>query len=101
MSSADILEPRAVTRDLFSASIGSVLCAYTGQPLDTVKVKQQTNPEQFTNVLSTTKLIYQNEGIAAFWKGAVPTAGECSSILLLLFRIFDNCLACCAKTNAH
>ena len=74
-NTADVLEPRAVTRDLFSASIGSVLCAYTGQPLDTVKVKQQTNPEQFTSVLSTTRLIYQNEGIAAFWKGAVPTAG--------------------------
>jgi solute carrier family 25 ornithine transporter 2/15 len=58
---ADVLEPRAVTRDLFSASIGSILCAYTGQPLDTVKVKQQTNPEQFTSVLSTTSQIFQNE----------------------------------------
>lgn len=29
------LEPRAVTRDVFSASIGSVCCCYVGQPFDT------------------------------------------------------------------
>jgi hypothetical protein len=71
----NVLEPRAVTRDLFSATIGSILCCYVGQPFDTVKVKQQTNPDRYGSVLSSTKQILQNEGVAAFWKGAVPTAG--------------------------
>ena len=29
------LETRAVTRDVFSATIGSVCCCYVGQPFDT------------------------------------------------------------------
>mmetsp|Transcript_24068 Transcript_24068/g.33835 ORF Transcript_24068/g.33835 Transcript_24068/m.33835 type:complete len:291 (+) Transcript_24068:206-1078(+) len=70
---ADVADPRAVTRDLFSATLGSVCCCYTGQPFDTVKVRMQTNPDQFSNVLQTSKLI-AGEGIGSFWKGAVPTA---------------------------
>jgi hypothetical protein len=34
----------------------------------------QTNPTSFPTVTQTTKSILSNEGIAAFWKGAVPTA---------------------------
>jgi solute carrier family 25 (mitochondrial ornithine transporter) member 2/15 len=67
-------DPRAIGRDIFSATIGSVCCCYTGQPFDTVKVRMQTNPEQFSGVLSSTTSILKQEGIAAFWKGAVPTA---------------------------
>lgn len=68
------LNRRDVTRDIFSASIGSVACCYTGQPFDTVKVRMQTNPAAFPNVLFTSKSIMTNEGIPALWKGAVPTA---------------------------
>ena len=68
------LNRRDVTRDIFSASIGSVACCYTGQPFDTVKVRMQTNPLAYPSVLFTTRSIMTNEGIAAFWKGAVPTA---------------------------
>ncbi|KAL7470926.1 hypothetical protein ACHAXS_011210 [Conticribra weissflogii] len=68
------LNRRDVTRDIFSASIGSVACCYTGQPFDTVKVRMQTNPAAFPSVMFTSKTILSNEGISAFWKGAVPTA---------------------------
>lgn len=83
-STADVLEPRAVTRDLFSASIGSVACCYVGQPFDTVKVRMQTSPDQFSSVVGSTTQILRNEGIAAFWKGAVPTSGG---------MILENCMA--------
>lgn len=33
--SSSTLESRAVTRDVFSATIGSVCCCYVGQPFDT------------------------------------------------------------------
>ena len=79
-----ILETRAVTRDLFSASIGSVCCCYVGQPLDTVKVRMQTSPDQFSSVIGSTNHILRNEGIAAFWKGALPTSGG---------MILENCMA--------
>ena len=82
-NTADVLEPRAVTRDLFSASIGSVVCCYVGQPFDTVKVRMQTSPDQFSSVVGSTTQILRNEGIAAFWKGAVPTSGG---------MILENCM---------
>ena len=44
MSDASVLEPRAITRDLFSASIGSVCCCYVGQPFDTVKARTYLVP---------------------------------------------------------
>jgi hypothetical protein len=34
-TSSSTLETRAVTRDVFSATIGSVCCCYVGQPFDT------------------------------------------------------------------
>lgn len=101
----DVADPRAVSRDVFSATLGSVCCCYTGQPLDTIKVRMQTSPGEYTSFISTTAKIFRNEvgccsmdhcqfcslvvhalsllstrivfnvqGLAAFWKGAVPTA---------------------------
>lgn len=74
MSAPSAINTRDVTRDIFSASIGSVACCYTGQPFDTVKVRMQTNPSLFPSVAFTTKSILKNEGMGALWKGAVPTA---------------------------
>jgi len=73
-SSEDVLSPRAVTRDIFSATIGSVFCCYTGQPFDTVKVRMQTNPAVYSGIFRTVTKTSSEEGIRAFWKGAVPTA---------------------------
>lgn len=56
-----VADPRAITRDIFSATIGSVACCYTGQPLDTIKVRMQTNPGQFSSVVGSTMSIYKNE----------------------------------------
>ncbi len=83
-NNTDVLEPRAVTRDLFSAAIGSVACCYVGQPFDTVKVRMQTSPDQFSTVFGSTSQILRNEGISAFWKGAIPTSGG---------MILENCMA--------
>ena len=85
MAESSALNTRDVTRDLFSASIGSVACCYTGQPFDTVKVRMQTNPTAFPSVMSTSSNILANEGAAALWKGAVPTA---------LGMIAENCSEC-------
>ena len=83
-NNSNVLETRAVTRDLFSAAIGSVCCCYVGQPFDTVKVRMQTSPDKFSSVLGSTTQILRNEGIPAFWKGALPTSGG---------MILENCMA--------
>jgi hypothetical protein len=54
-------DARAVSRDLFSATIGSIACCYVGQPLDTIKVRMQTSPDQFSGVYSSTTNILKNE----------------------------------------
>ena len=84
MVETSALDARSVSRDIFSASIGSVACCYTGQPFDTVKVRMQFSPQSYPNVIYTTKSILTNEGIGAFWKGAVPTA---------LGMVFENAMA--------
>lgn len=72
--SNNVLNPRDVSRDIFSATLGSICCCYTGQPLDTLKVRMQTNPQLFPTMFSSLTKTVSEEGIRALWKGAVPTA---------------------------
>ena len=83
-NNGNVLEVLAVSRDLFSASIGGVCCCYVGQPLDTVKVRMQTSSNQFSGMIGSGSHILGNEGIAAFWKGAIPTSGG---------MVMENCMA--------
>lgn len=69
-----IINSRHVSRDIFSATIGSILCCYTGQPLDTLKVRMQINPTMYTTILNSAQKTIQEEGMHALWKGSVPTA---------------------------
>lgn len=71
---ASAINKRDITRDIFSASIGSVCCCYVGQPLDTIKVRMQTNPTIYSSIITTFTSTVHNEGISALWKGSVPTA---------------------------
>mmetsp|Transcript_25441 Transcript_25441/g.39396 ORF Transcript_25441/g.39396 Transcript_25441/m.39396 type:complete len:294 (-) Transcript_25441:180-1061(-) len=70
---ADVFNTRDVSRDIFSATIGAITCAYVGQPLDTVKVRMQTTPKVYSGIGTSFAHIVRNEGATALWKGAVPT----------------------------
>ena len=83
-TTTSVVDSRAISRDLFSATIGSICCCYVGQPFDTVKVRMQTSPDQFSTVIGSTTSIVKNEGFTALWKGAVPTAGG---------MVLENCMA--------
>lgn len=76
-----VADPRAVSRDLFSATLGSICCCYTGQPLDTVKVRMQTNPQLYKGVWSSASNIVTGEGVTALWKGAIPTGKHRSCVV--------------------
>jgi solute carrier family 25 ornithine transporter 2/15 len=69
-----VLNTRDVSRDIFSATIGSICCCYTGQPLDTLKVRMQTQPNIYKTIIQSSTKTIQEEGFRALWKGAVPTA---------------------------
>jgi solute carrier family 25 ornithine transporter 2/15 len=74
VNEVSVADPRAISRDLFSATLGSICCCYTGQPLDTIKVRMQTNPSIYQGVWSSSLQIVHGEGLTALWKGAIPTA---------------------------
>ena len=93
MSSSGLYD---VAKDLTSASFGSFLCAYTGQPFDTVKVRLQS--EQLTlskggsaiatGPLTMTGKIVKGEGLAALWKGVIPTGlGMVAEVRMSLFFV--------------
>ena len=73
-SDSSFINTHAISRDIFSATIGSILCCYVGQPLDTLKVRMQTSPTIYTTILQSTQKTIKEEGVKALWKGAVPTA---------------------------
>lgn len=72
--SNSVMNARDVSRDISSATLGSIFCCYVGQPFDTVKVRMQTSPSLYAGVVQTATKTVGEEGMSALWKGAVPTA---------------------------
>jgi Mitochondrial carrier protein len=47
----------------------------------------QTNPTQYSGVIGTVSNIWRNEGITAFWKGAIPTAAGMAAENAMAFGV--------------
>ncbi|KAF4516906.1 hypothetical protein B566_EDAN007994 [Ephemera danica] len=59
--------------DFVSGSLGGVASVYTGQPLDTVKVKMQTFPHLYRGMVHCSKETWFKEGIIrGFYAGTTP-----------------------------
>lgn len=59
--------------DFVSGSLGGVASVYTGQPLDTVKVKMQTFPHLYRGMVHCSKETWFKEGIVrGFYAGTTP-----------------------------
>ena len=52
-----------------------------------VKVRMQTSPVLYSGVLSSVSNIWRNEGITAFWKGAIPTAAGMAAENAMAFGV--------------
>lgn len=62
--------------DFFAGSVAGVIQVLLGQPLDLMKVRMQTNPSEYKNLIQTAKAIFKNEGPLAFYKGTLsPLCG--------------------------
>ncbi len=62
--------------DFISGSVAGVVQVLLGQPLDMMKVRMQTNPAEYTNLVQTAKKILQSEGAMGFYKGTIsPLCG--------------------------
>lgn len=67
-------------RDIFAGTVAGINVTLVGHPLDTLKVRlqtQPTNPPVYQGLVDCFKKTYQWEGIGGFYKGvASPLAGQ-------------------------
>lgn len=70
--SLEIANSTRVLKDIVASVVGSAACVYTGQPFDTVKVRMQVQPGDFSTALDCCRKTFQGEGLTALWKGSVP-----------------------------
>lgn len=59
-------------KDVLASIVGSTACVYTGQPFDTVKVRMQVQPGEFTSAIHCFSKTFKGEGITALWRGSLP-----------------------------
>jgi solute carrier family 25 ornithine transporter 2/15 len=60
---------RESAKDVTASFVGAACCCFVGQPFDTIKVRLQSRPEEFTGVLQGTMRTVRREGLLALWKG--------------------------------
>lgn len=62
----------AAAKDVIASVVGSAACVYTGQPLDTIKVRMQARPDAFSGVFQCLRKTIAEERFTALWKGSTP-----------------------------
>ncbi|KAI8614436.1 putative YMC1-protein of the mitochondrial carrier family [Chytriomyces sp. MP71] len=70
-------------KELIAGCVGGIVQVLTGQPFDTVKVRLQTQSDQYKNMVDCVKKTLSQEGPAGFYKGALTPLigiGACVSI---------------------
>jgi len=68
-SSSEFVE---TLKDVTASFVGSAACVYSGQPFDTVKVRLQVQPGEFTSALDCFRKTMWGEGVTKLWSGSVP-----------------------------
>jgi solute carrier family 25 (mitochondrial ornithine transporter) member 2/15 len=58
--------------DILASVIGSAACVYSGQPFDTIKVRLQVNPTEYSSLIACIRKTIGGEGITALWRGSLP-----------------------------
>lgn len=74
-------------KDVLASTIGSAACVYTGQPFDTVKVRMQVQPDEFTGAIQCFRKTFQGEGVSAMWKGSLPALSGALSENMMAFGL--------------
>lgn len=62
----------AAAKDVVASIFGSASCVYTGQPLDTIKVRMQARPDAFSGMFQCLRKTLAEESIFSLWKGSTP-----------------------------
>ncbi|XP_023680481.1 mitochondrial ornithine transporter 1-like [Paramormyrops kingsleyae] len=86
--------------DLSAGAIGGAACVFSGQPLDTAKVKMQTFPSLYRGFLHCFLSTYKQEGLRGLYQGTAPALlanvgenavlfmgyGVCQEVVRLVWR---------------
>lgn len=84
--------------DFLAGSVGGACGVAVGYPLDTVKVRIQTQ-KQFTGIWQCIKTTIRNEGVHGFFKGMVLPVTTISMTSSLVFGTYRNCLQCFSQIH--
>jgi len=78
--------------DFVAGAIGATVSVYVGQPLDTVKVKMQTFPHLYPNLVECTKQTLLKDGVArGLYAGTVPSLAANIGENSVLFAAYGGC----------
>ena len=78
--------------DTFAGALGGLACVLAGQPLDTVKVKQQTYPQVYRTMSQTlSKTFWQEGGLLGFYAGCGSAVFSNVAENAVLFFSFERC----------
>ena len=78
-------------RDVIAGALGGLGCVLVGQPLDTVKVKQQTHPYVYRTMYQTFVKTLEEGGVAAFYAGCGPAIVSNVAENAVLFLCYEHC----------
>ena len=84
---------KQMIKDFTAGAIGGTACVFAGQPLDTIKVKMQTFPDQFKNSLDCSMKTFRHEGFRGFYAGTVPALAANIAENSILFLFYGRCLS--------
>ncbi|CAM9170752.1 unnamed protein product, partial [Hapterophycus canaliculatus] len=62
-------------------------CVYTGQPLDTIKVRMQARPDAFSGMFQCLRKTLAEESIVSLWKGSTPALGGAVAENMVAFGV--------------
>nr|ACO15775.1 Mitochondrial ornithine transporter 1 [Caligus clemensi] len=86
--------------DFIAGSLGATACVYTGQPLDTLKVKMQTFPHLYPNLGICFKETLSREGIVrGLYAGTVPSLAANVAENSVLFAAYGVCQKVVAQSG--
>ncbi|XP_029105135.1 solute carrier family 25 member 15b isoform X1 [Scleropages formosus] len=77
--------------DLSSGAIGGAACVFSGQPLDTAKVKMQTFPTMYRGFLDCFCTTYRQEGLRGLYQGTTPALMANIAENAVLFMSYGFC----------
>lgn len=77
--------------DTVAGSLGGLACVLAGQPLDTVKVKQQTHPNLYKSLLQTVSRTYWEDGLRGFYAGTTASLVTNVAENAVLFLCLTHC----------